>query len=80
MSSKDIHDILDFFQMKKSTNARVLTDKLYNIKNQRSSVVPKKSQFNFDLNNVKFKNSLPLLSEGPEGQRGENEISGLASK
>lgn len=71
-SSTKINEVLDCLKMKKSTNERMMVDKIYNAKNQRSSVVPKKSPFDFDMKMVKFSPKLPHLTEGPEGQRGEN--------
>jgi len=76
MNLDKIHDILDCFSLEKSTNSRALTDKLYNAKNQRSSLVSKKSVFDFDMNKIKFSAKLPKLATGATGARGENKVAG----
>jgi hypothetical protein len=75
---KSIFEIIDSLKMKKSSNSRQIVDRLYNLKNNRSSVVSKKSPIQFDIDKVMFepKAELPSLETGPTGERGENKISG----
>lgn len=76
MNLDKIHDILDSISLQKSTNSRMMVDKLYNAKNERSSLIPKKSSFDFDMNKIKFATKLPKLTTGATGARGENKIVG----
>jgi hypothetical protein len=74
MNSPKIHDILDSIKMNKSTNARMVQDKIYNQSQGRSSVIPKKNPNTFDIGKVQFKMKMPSLKTGPMGPVGENSI------